>query len=302
LSILNEDKSLEDVERIKSQKTIFLTPLGSANKNFEKDKFPEVIEALKENGKDYEPGIERQVFFSFVNENGNHWNLVKHENSNNSWSSQMISCIADGSCGAHAMLNAIIHDEELKKSEKIIKIAQDLSIDLSLKETIDSIKAIDFVIKVIQSDTAENDTNENIQKLRVVDKLTKLKENLANQENWIDSGDIEVFSRSIGVMVLNKNRVLNFTSEKNKIIKKIVNENEEELTKLLEYFTNDHNSDGELAIKIINYLKTPQRHYQSPSPDVSPSSRRSSNPDVIPSSKRSPSPDVSPSSRRSSSP
>jgi len=289
-SILKEDKCLEDVEKIKSQKTIFLTPLGSANKNFEKDKFHEVIEALKENEKDYEPEIERQVFFSFVNEYGNHWNLVKHENNNNSWNSQMITCIGDGACGAHAMLNAIIHDEELKKNEKIIKIAHDLSIDLSSKERIDSSKAIDFVIGVIKSDIAENDANENIQKLRIVEKLTRLKENLTNQENWVDSGDIEVFSKSIGVMVLNKNRVLNYTSEKNKIIKKIVAENEDELTKLLEYVTNDSISDGDLAIKIIDYLKTSQEHKKSSNPDVSPSSRRSSSPLPILSSARSSSP------------
>ncbi|MES2677918.1 MAG: hypothetical protein V4612_06395 [Pseudomonadota bacterium] len=201
----NSEVETLDIDDVKAAPVVFLTPVGTNNLRGQ-DEFGIVKEQL--GGDNYRPK-NGQSFFSFTNTYGGHWSLVEYRFEHNRWSKNNISCQGDGACGVHAMVNAVLNNDNLKKNPLIIAAAKKAKLNLSKSKSLDMTQAVNFVINIIGRGNEEKE--------KIVRKLENLLRDSNDQNYWADTRDVEVFAQALGVLHCTHHKILNPASKRREL-------------------------------------------------------------------------------------
>jgi hypothetical protein len=268
-------------ESLKDKSAIFLTPVGSQSVYglVGKDEFPSLQAKMSQ--ENYQPQ-NGQSFFSFVNDYGSHWNLIKYvwNQDENQWDKVDINCKGDGACGVHAMVNAVLSDENLKQNPILQEASTDSGLDLTQTSSNSLGAAIDFVISAINQSGTDHATKDNFVKKMNLLKAT----NGSNQDYWADAGDIEIFAQTIGVVVCNKNQFTNqdearqlFIDRRQTILENLAGQHNtnihnytvEEIAKLEEFLATRNIQEADIEEDVKNILKLAKEQEISQATNIS---------------------------------
>jgi len=195
-----------DLERIKQNDVIFLDPPRHDNSRAGVDQFDEIkikLDALA-GDEGYKPDRPQQ-FFSFINDQGCHWNLFcRTIDTNGGITEKKIECKGDGACGIHAIVEAVLNSDNLK-TNKSIKSELPLLGNPPPKTSLDFIKAIDFVLAIFKNyQESGNTANTTRGRIKALENLKIDRSSL----NWATNDDFAIFADAVDILLLNSNLII----------------------------------------------------------------------------------------------